>query len=119
MIKNTKAFSGFVTRHSAAFTASKNSNVAILCSEEERKIKIFRNGKYIMQIDALQKNVDKNIPRITTLFESLGAGFLGTIGAVTLAPALGITLIPGVLIFGGSYLAIKKIMGRIKRRKRK
>jgi DNA integrity scanning protein DisA with diadenylate cyclase activity len=110
MIKGTKAFVGYGTRHAAAMTASKNKNTVILCSEEEQKVKIFKDGRYIMQIDALQKNVEKSVPKISTTLESLGAGFLGTLGVASLVPALGIALIPGVLVFGGSYFAIKKIM---------
>ena len=110
MIKKSKAFIGYGTRHAAAMTASKGNNVVILCSEEEQKVKIFKNGKYIMQIDALEKNVEKNVSKIPTLLESLGAGLVGTVGAVSLAPTLGIALIPGVLVFGGSYYAIKKII---------
>lgn len=115
MIKKTRAFVGYGTRHAAAMTASKKGNVAILCSEEEQKVKIFKNGKYIMQIDALQKNVEKSVPRISTMLESVGAGLLGTIGAVSLAPALGVALIPGVLVFGGSYYALKKILNKLKK----
>ena len=115
MIKKARAFVGYGTRHAAAMTASKKRNTAILCSEEEQKVKIFKNGKYIMQIDALQKNVEKSVPRISTMLESLGAGLLGTIGAASLAPALGIALIPGVLVFGGSYYAIKKILKKLKK----
>ncbi len=112
MIKKTGAVIGYGTRHAAALTGSMNNNISILCSEEERKVKIFKNKKFVMQIDALQKDIEKNVPKISTLLESLGAGFVGTIGAVTLAPTLGIALIPGVLIFGGSYFAIKKIIKR-------
>ncbi|MFH1500416.1 MAG: DNA integrity scanning protein DisA nucleotide-binding domain protein [archaeon] len=115
MIKKSRAFIGYGTRHAAAITASKNNSTSILCSEEEHKVKIFKNGKYIMQVDALQKNVEKQVSRITTLLESLGAGLVGTIGAATLAPTLGVALIPGVLVFGGSYLAIKSIIERIKK----
>lgn len=107
MIKGAKPFVGFGTRHSAAITASGKGNVSILASEEERKVKIFRDGKYILQIDALQKNVNKDISLISKMLESTGAGVIGTIGTVALAPALGITLIPGIIIFGGSYYAIK------------
>lgn len=117
MIKGTKAFVGYGTRHAAAMTASKNNNIVILCSEEEQKVKIFKDGKYVMQIDALQKNVEKSVPRISTTLESLGAGFLGTIGVASLAPALGIALIPGVLVFGGSYFAIKKIIEKLTSKK--
>ena len=107
LIKKARPFIGFGTRHAAGMTASKNNNISILASEEERKVKIFKNGKYIMQIDALQKNVEKEVPLISTVLESTGAGLIGTIGTVTLAPALGITLLPGIIIFGGSYYAIR------------
>ena len=110
MIKNVKTFRGYGTRHSAAITASNNENTSILCSEEERKIKIFKNGKYLMQIDALEKGIEDKASGIATMLETIGAGFVGTIGVVTLAPTLGIALIPGIVIFGGSYYAIKKLL---------
>jgi DNA integrity scanning protein DisA with diadenylate cyclase activity len=114
MIKNVRTFKGYGTRHSAGLTASKNNNVSILCSEEEKKVKIFKNGKYVMQIDALEKGIEKSTSSIATMLETIGAGFLGSIGAVTLAPTIGIALIPGVIIFGGSYYTIKKILEKYK-----
>lgn len=113
MIRNTVPFKGFGTRHAAALAASRNENVAILSSEEERKVKIFKNGRYIMQLDALEKGIEKNVPRVSTFLESIGAGFLGTLGAATLLPGLGITIIPGVIIFGGSYYAIRSLLDKI------
>jgi len=110
MIRSTRAFLGFGTRHSAAYSASKDGNLSILCSEEERKVKIFRNGRYIMQLDALEKNITKDTGRIATMLETIGAGFIGTIGVTTFVPTLGITLIPGVIIFGGSYYAIRSLI---------
>jgi DNA integrity scanning protein DisA with diadenylate cyclase activity len=110
MVKKAKPFLGFGTRHAAAMTGSKNGNIAILASEEERKVKIFKDGKYIMQLDALQKGVVKNASTASKILESTGAGFLGTLGTVTLAPTVGIALIPGIIIFGGSYYAIKSIL---------
>ena len=107
LIKKAKAFVGFGTRHAAAMTASKNGNISILISEEERKIKVFKEGKYLMQIDPLQKNVEKEIPLMTKVLESTGAGIIGTIGTAVLAPTLGVALIPGIIVFGGSYFAIK------------
>jgi len=117
MIKNIKAFKGFGTRHAAAISASHGKNICILISEEQQKIKLFRNGRYIMQIDSLEKGIEKKIHNITTLFETLGAGFLGTIGVSVLVPALGISLIPGVIIFGGGYYAIKRILEKAKKQK--
>jgi len=110
LIKNTLAFIGFGTRHAAAVKASKKDNVSILVSEEERKVKIFKDGKYLMQIDALQKNIQKEAPFASKMLESTGAGVIGTIGTATLAPTLGIALIPGIIIFGGSYFAIKAFL---------
>ncbi len=115
MIQKAKPFFGYGTRHAAAMTASKNGNLAILCSQEEHKVKIFKNGRLIMQLDAFQKNIEKEIPRISSMLESLGAGVIGTIGVAALAPALGIALIPGVLVFGASYYAIKKIVKHVKK----
>jgi len=119
MIKQPKPLLGYGTRHAAALTASKKNNIAILCSEEEHKVKVFKNGKFIMQIDALEKGIEKEIPKITTFLETIGAGFVGTIGVATLAPTLGVTLLPGVLIFGGSYFAIKTIIKKLKRIRKK
>lgn len=114
MIKSERTFIGFGTRHAAGYSASKNNNISILCSEEERKVKIFRNGKYIMQLDALQKNIQENTVKIASMLETIGAGFIGTVGVVALAPTLGITLIPGVVIFGGSYYVIRRIINVFK-----
>ena len=113
MIKGARVFSGYGTRHSAAVTASQNKNTAIMCSEEEKKVKIFKNGKYIMQIDALEKGIEKQTKGIATMLETIGAGFIGTIGVATIAPALGIALLPGVILFGGSYYAIRKIIDKV------
>jgi DNA integrity scanning protein DisA with diadenylate cyclase activity len=112
LIKNSRAFLGYGTRHAAALKASKNGNTAILCSEEEKKIKIFKNGKYIMQVDSLEKGIDKKTDHIATILETLGAGLLGTIGVAAVAPPLGVALLPGVIVFGGSYLALKKILSK-------
>lgn len=112
MIKNSLPFRGFGTRHAAAITASQNGNTAILSSEEERKVKIFKDGRYIMQLDALEKNIDKKIPAVSKFFESVGAGFLGTLGVATLLPGLGVTIIPGVIIFGGSYYALRSLLDK-------
>ena len=114
MIKGTKAFKGYGTRHSAGITASKKENIAILCSEEERNVKIFKNGKYIMQIDALKKGIEKDTKEIAGMLETIGAGFIAMLGAATLVPSLGITLLPGVVIFGGSYYGIKTLFKKFK-----
>jgi len=104
MIKSKTTFKNFGTRHSAGMTASTvNGNLVVIVSEEDKKIRILKNGKMIMQIDALQKDVEKSVPYAVDLLESVGAGTLGAIGTGLLIPALGITLIPGILVFGSAY----------------
>lgn len=104
MIKSKFSLKNFGTRHSAAISASKKpGNLAIIISEEDRKIRIIKEGKVVMQIDALQKDIEKSVPKAIKLLESIGAGTLGTIGTGILAPGLGITLLPGIIIFGSAY----------------
>lgn len=112
MIKSTRTFKNFGTRHSAAITASqRKGNLVVLVSEEDRKIRIMKEGKMIMQIDALQKDVEKSVPQVVNVLESIGAGTLGAIGTSVLVPALGISLLPGVLVFGSAYY-LGKILTR-------
>jgi DNA integrity scanning protein DisA with diadenylate cyclase activity len=103
MIKSTKTFKNFGTRHSAGLTASKNGNLVIIISEEDKKLRILKNGKMIMQIDALQKDAEKSISGAVSLLESVGVGTIGTIGTSLLVPTLGIALLPGIIVFGSAH----------------
>jgi len=114
MIKSKRTLKNFGTRHSAGLSASKGNNLVVIVSEEERKIKILKKGKMVMQIDALQKNVEKNVSGAVKALESIGAGTLGTIGTSLLLPALGISFLPGVIFFGSVYYLGKKISKELK-----
>jgi DNA integrity scanning protein DisA with diadenylate cyclase activity len=103
MISSTRTFKNFGTRHSAGLSAATGDNLVVLISEEDKKIRILKKGKMIMQIDALQKNVEKSVPYAIELLESIGAGTIGTIGTSLLIPALGIALVPGIIVFGSAY----------------
>jgi len=113
MIKSRKTFKNFGTRHSAGLSASRNNNLAIVISEEDRKIRILKNEKMIMQIDALQKNVEKSVTSAVNVLESVGAGTLGSIGTGILVPSLGIAFLPGVIIFGSAYFIGKMLHKRM------
>lgn len=113
-IKSTKVFKNFGTRHSAGISAAKKDNLVVLVSEEDKKIRILKKGKMIMQIDALQKNVEKSVSSAVDLLESIGAGTIGTIGTGILVPTLGITLLPGILVFGSAYYLGKLITKKFK-----
>jgi hypothetical protein len=117
-IKNTKVYKGFGCRHSAAYTASLNDNLVIMTSEEDRKVRVFRNGLLIMQIDPTDKEVKNKTKEAVTLMETIGVGTVGagaisTIGATLLLPTLGITLIPGIILFGSSHYILKNIVNLI------
>ena len=114
MIKTTKTFKNFGTRHSAALSAATGDNLVVIVSEEDKKIRILKKGKMIMQIDALQKNVENEVPQAVDLLESVGAGAIGTIGTTLLIPALGITLLPGIIVFGSAYYLGKILTKRLR-----
>ncbi|MBS3074314.1 DNA integrity scanning protein DisA nucleotide-binding domain protein [Candidatus Pacearchaeota archaeon] len=113
MIKTNSIMRNFGTRHSAAITASKKpGNLVVLVSEEDKKVRVLKEGRVIMQIDALQRGVEKSVPIAVQIMESIGAGTLGTIGTGLLAPSLGIALVPGVILFGSAYYLGKLITQR-------
>ena len=117
-IKPSKIIKNYGTRHAAAFAASRNGNLVVLVSEEDMKVKILKNGKMVMQIDPLEKNVEKSIPVAVRLLEYVGAGAIGAIGTSLLVPALGISLVPGILVFGSAYYIgklVNKKFGILKR----
>jgi len=112
MIKATKTFKNFGTRHSAALSASKKGNIVIVISEEDRKVRILKNGKMIMQLDGLQKGVEDSVPHAVDILESVGVGTIGTIGTSLLIPTLGIALLPGIVVFGSTYYLAKMLSKR-------
>jgi DNA integrity scanning protein DisA with diadenylate cyclase activity len=112
LIKTKKVFRNHGTRHSAAMTASMKENTCVLISEEDKKVKIFRNEKMVMQIDAMQRNVEKAVPHAVNILESVGAGAIGTIGTTLLVPTIGIALLPGIVVFGSAYYISKRIKNK-------
>jgi DNA integrity scanning protein DisA with diadenylate cyclase activity len=109
MIKSKKIFKNYGTRHSAALSAAIGDNLVVIVSEEDRKVKILKKGKMVMQFDALEKNVEKSVHKMANLLEVVGAGTIGTVGTSLFAPASGIALLPGVIIFGSVYYLFKML----------
>ncbi len=111
-----KVLKNFGTRHSAALSASlTGENISFALSEEDRKIRVFKKGKMVMQIDTLEKGIEKKVSEISHILEGVGVGTIGTIGAGIIATSVGfagITFIPGVILFGGAYYLIKKLRER-------
>ncbi|MFA5382103.1 MAG: DNA integrity scanning protein DisA nucleotide-binding domain protein [Candidatus Micrarchaeia archaeon] len=100
---------GFGTRHSAAKGISKEGCLAILASEQDKVVRIFKEGNKVMEINPHTKKIDKNISKIVKILtKSETAGLIAGAASV---PIIGI---PGVIIFGGSYLVSKKILEMVK-----
>lgn len=109
-LNSNNILKNFGTRHSAAVSASMNKGTtAYIISEEDKKVRIFKDGKMIMQIDALEKNVERVIPEITKIINDIGIGTIASIGASIIIPSLAIAFIPGVLVFGSTSWALRKI----------
>jgi len=113
-IKSKKVLKNFGTRHSAAISAAKGENLVVIVSEEDKKVRILRKGKMVMQIDSLQKDIEKSVPQAVKVLESIGAGTLGTIGTSLLIPAVGITFLPGIILFGSVYYLGRFLRKRFK-----
>lgn len=103
MIKSRKTLKNFGTRHSAGMSAARKGNTVFVISEEDKKIRILKEGKMVMQIDALQKNVEKSVHGAVQFLESIGAGTVGAIGTGLLIPSLGLALLPGIVVFGSAW----------------
>ena len=119
MIKSRKVFKNFGTRHSAAISASKKDNLVVVVSEEDKKIRILKDGKMIMQIDALARGVEKSVSEAGRILESIGAGTIGALGTSLIVPSLGIYLVPGIVVFGSVYYITKHLTNRIRQGKTK
>jgi DNA integrity scanning protein DisA with diadenylate cyclase activity len=110
-----KVLKGYGTRNAAALSASlgKDVKIVFMASATEAKVKIFKRGKIIMQIDALEKGIENKTSEIKDILESIGIGTLSTIGAGIFLPFVGITglaILPGIVVFGSTTWLIKKIM---------
>jgi DNA integrity scanning protein DisA with diadenylate cyclase activity len=106
MLKN------FGLRHNSAINASiKEGNKVYVVSEEDNKIRIYQSSKLIMEIDGRERNIEKKVPEINQILESIGWGTIGVVGAGILAPAIGLVAISGVTVFatttGIAYLLKK------------
>lgn len=99
-IKSNFTWKNFGTRTSAGYSASmKEGNIVYIISQEDCKIRIFQSGKLIMEIDGKQKDIEKKIPEISKIMESVGWGTASILGVGLVAPTLGIVITSGITIF--------------------
>lgn len=110
-ILKSKALPGYGTKHAAAvgITSYVKNSSAILVSEETHWIKVFKNGKMILEMDA-SKTPPSVMHKVVTFITDNDTALLATAGAS--AAIMG--FIP-VVIVSGTYLAIRTASGIIKR----
>jgi hypothetical protein len=113
-IKSKLTWKNFGTKHIEGISASINEgNTVYVISNEDLKIRIFKEGKLILEIDAKEKNIEKKIPEISKILESIGIGTVSVIGLSAIAPVVGIVINPGITIFvlvtGVSYFLKKAV----------
>ncbi len=113
-LKKSSAVPGYGTRHAAAsgVTSSIRNSTAILVSEESNWIKIFQEGKIVLEMDA--EDNPKSMEDKIISFLSEGDTALLTAGGIS-AAILGGAAVAPIMIVGGTYLAIKTATGFIKR----
>ncbi|MBS3152178.1 diadenylate cyclase [Candidatus Woesearchaeota archaeon] len=110
-ILKSKALPGYGTKHAAAtgITGYIRNSTAILVSEENQWIKIFKNGKIVLEMDS-SKTPPSVMHKVVTFLTDNDTALLATAGAS--AAIMGV--IP-VVIVSGTYLAIKTASGIIKK----
>ncbi|MCD6279559.1 DNA integrity scanning protein DisA nucleotide-binding domain protein [Candidatus Micrarchaeota archaeon] len=115
-ILKQSAEKGKGTRHSAAKGISKEGAIAILASEEDNLVRIFKDGHILAEINPYTKGIEKQTSKIIKFLSSSDTA--GLIAGAAAAPLIGIPVLPGVIIFGGSYLVSKKLLSLMRDIKR-
>jgi len=110
-ILKSRALPGYGTKHAAAtgITSHIKNSTAILVSEESHWIKIFKDGKIVLEMDSA-KNPPSVTNKVVTFLSDNDTALLATAGAS--AAVMGV--IP-VVIISGTYLAFKTASGIIKK----
>lgn len=113
-IKKSKPVPGYGTKHAAAsgITEHIKNSTAILVSEESNWIKVFQEGKIILEMDS--EDNPKSLEDKVISFLSEGDTALLTAGGIS-AAILGGAAVAPIMIVGGTYLAIKTATGFIKK----
>ena len=104
------------TRHSAALGVSKLNAISVLASEEDKMVKIFKNGAEILQINPFTKGVEDQVAKVVRMINRPEAALIA--GSALAAPLLGIAILPGVVVFAGSVYVAKNLIKLTERNKK-
>lgn len=101
------------TRHAAAKGISQQPGVtAVLASQEDKVVRIFKNGLQLVEINPYTKGVETHMNKIVNFINKPEAAIVT--GAAVGSSVLGVALLPGVVVFAGGYLIASKIFGLTK-----
>jgi|SRR3989338_2314905 len=111
-IKKSIPIKGYGTKHAAAsgITQKIKGSTAILVSEETNWIKIFREGRIILEMDGTKKSPPTLTHKVMSFLTDNDTALITTAGA---SAAL-VGFLP-VVVVSGTYLAVKTASGIIKK----
>ena len=99
---------GHGTRHAAAKGISTQPGItAVLASQEGKVVRIFKNGVQLIEINPYTKGVDSQMDKIVSFINRPEAALVT--GAAVGSTVLGVALLPGIVVFAGSYYIANKI----------
>ncbi len=102
-IRKTKTFPGHGTRHSAGLGISTIPGViSVLSSEEDGMVRVFKEGRLVMEINPSTGEEPTLLDRIASLLSKKEVQILGSGGIASVA--LGLNPFVATLIFAGSYI---------------
>jgi len=112
-LKRSKTVPGFGTKHAAAagITSSVKNSTAILVSEEAHWVKVFHDGKIILELDPNTQTSRTVHNKIISFITDRDAALLTAAGAS--AALLGLA---PTLVIGGTYLVIRTATGIIRKK---
>ncbi|MBS3168081.1 diadenylate cyclase [Candidatus Woesearchaeota archaeon] len=110
-IKKSKALPGYGTKHAAAVGITKHikNSSAILVSEESGWVKIFKDGKIVLELDSTKKS-PQLMHKVVNFITDNDTALIATAGV-----SAAITGVLPIVIVSGTYLAIKTASGIIKK----
>jgi len=117
LIKNSKSFFGAGTRHSAAKTISEKAELVVLVSEEDKNVKLFKGGQLILIMDPETKEIKRYSKKILDFINANDAALIG--GGLAATSVLGVPILPGIFVFGGSYYLIRNLIKAFKKEEKK
>ncbi len=111
-IKRSIPLKGYGTKHAAAtgITSNIKNATAILVSEENQWIKIFKAGQIVVEMDSTKKSPATLTHKVLTFLTDNDTALITTAGA----SAAIVGFLP-VVVVSGTYLAVKTASGIIKK----